>query len=97
MKPYRDSARRRRTKPRVEFSKMMVIVTTIIIVIVTAFVLTLMWVTQDAGGIEYIVPSVLTFGTFIYRQYYVKAAQENQIKLKRQYGDDYIPPRDAID
>ena len=87
---------RKTKKRRKEFSKVMVSVATVfvIFVLVTAFII--MWHAETADGIEFIVVGAFAFLTLTYRQYYVKAEQENQIKLQQRYGGDYIAPTDVL-
>lgn len=74
----------------------MVGVATTFVVAVLIVSFAIMWRAETADGIEYITVGAFAFLTFTYRQYYVKAEQENQIKLKRKYGEDYISPQETI-
>lgn len=84
------------TEKHIEFSKIMVIAAFVITIFILLFVVCLMWETGDTSGIEYIIPSVFAFLAFTARQYYIKAGQENQIKLKAQHGDNYISPKEVL-
>lgn len=74
----------------------MVGIATIFVVVVLIVSFAIMWRAETADGIEYIAVGAFAFLTLTYRQYYVKAEQENQIKLKRKYGEDYVSPQETI-
>lgn len=81
---------KRKKRRRREFSKTMIIVATTMVAFVVAFAFIIMWRAESTEGIEYVAVGSFAFLTLAYRRYYAKAEQENQIKLRQIYGEDYI-------
>lgn len=79
-------------KPKMEFSKKILIVAGIINGIVIAFTMVMIWRTLDLTPLTYLIPSVaaeVATGTGFY---YSKAKVENRIKLMKQ---NKVEPNDT--
>lgn len=79
-------------KPKMEFSKKILIVAGIINGIVIAFTMVMIWRTLDLTPLTYLIPSVaaeVATGTGFY---YSKAKVENRIKLMKQ---NKVKPNDT--
>ena len=70
-----------------EFSKNIIIFMTIFTVIITIYSLILMWKTNDTSPLAYLIPAVFAEYATSTAFYYWKARKENEIKLRRLYGD----------
>lgn len=75
-------------KKRFEFSKIMALIAVSMWLLVNLFGLVMMVVMMDTSPLMYVVPSVDAVIAVVLACYYHKARLENQIKLKRYYGDD---------
>lgn len=76
--------KRRRSKPKMEFSKKILIVAGLINTLVIVFTMIMIWRTLDLTPLAYLIPSVaaeVATGTGFY---YSKAKVENRIKLMKQ-------------
>lgn len=70
-------------KPKMEFSKLILIVAGITNAVVIVFTMVMVWITLDLTPLQYLIPSVaaeVATGTGFY---YHKAKVENKIKLMR--------------
>lgn len=79
-------------KPKMEFSKKILIVAGVINGIVVAFTMVMIWRTLDLTPLTYLIPSVaaeVATGTGFY---YSKAKVENRIKLMKQ---NKVEPNDT--
>ena len=75
-------------KPRMEFSKKIMVVAVVINLLVIAFSCYMIFITHDLSALAYLIPSVsaeVATGTGFY---YSKAKAENKIKLMKAYGVD---------
>ena len=84
MKKDKDTKQAKRKK---EFSKIMAVISITMWVIVNIFGLVMVAFTMDASPLAYVIPSVDAVVGVVLTAYYAKAKLENQIKLKRLYGD----------
>lgn len=75
-----------RPKAKIEFSKALFVGVTVITLAVTLFACLLMWHTQDASALAYLIPAVYAELAAATGFYLNKAKAENQIKLKQIYG-----------
>lgn len=81
-------SRIKREKPRMEFSKKILIAMFVITLIIVACAIAMSYMTQTTDVYAYLIPSIfaeLSIGTGFY---YWKARRENEIKLKGIYGTD---------
>ena len=76
----------RPVKKHFEFSKFMALIAVIMWLVVNFFGMGMMVYTLDLTPMAYVIPSVDAVVACTLVFYYKKAAQENQIKLKRIYG-----------
>ena len=76
----------RPVKKNFEFSKFMALIAVIMWLVVNFYGMIMMVYTLDLSPMAYVIPSVDAVVAFTLVYYYKKAAQENQIKLKRIYG-----------
>lgn len=74
-------------KPKMEFSKIMIVVAGITNIAVIVFACVMMWRTFDTTPLTYLIPSVAAEVATGSSFYYAKASRENQIKLKQIYGN----------
>ena len=72
---------------KTEFSKKIIIFMTIFTVAITAFTLIVVWRTEDTSPIAYLIPAVFAEYATATSFYYWKARKENEIKLRRLYGE----------
>ncbi len=75
-----------RQKQPPEFSKMLFVCIILINLAVTIYSCVLMWRTQDTSGLAYLIPAVYAELAAATGFYFNKAKAENQIKLKKVYG-----------
>lgn len=71
-----------------EFSKKIIIFMTVFTVIITIYSLILMWKTNDTSPLAYLIPAVFAEYATATGFYYWKARKENEIKLRRLYGEE---------
>ncbi|MBR4295845.1 MAG: hypothetical protein IKT56_03290 [Clostridia bacterium] len=71
-----------------EFSKKIIIFMTVFTVIITIYSLILMWKTNDTSPLAYLIPAVFAEYATSTAFYYWKARKENEIKLRRLYGEE---------
>lgn len=74
-------------KQRPEFSKQIMIFMTVFTVLITLYTLILMWRTSDTSPLAYLIPAVFAEYATATGFYYWKARKENEIKLRRLYGE----------
>ena len=74
-------------KKKTEFSKIIIIFMTCFTVIITLFTLAVVWRTGDTSPLSYLIPAVFAEYATATGFYYWKARKENEIKLRRQYGE----------
>lgn len=75
------------TKPKMEFSKKILIVAAIINIAVLLFSCVMVWRTGDLTPLAYMIPTVAAEVATGTAYYYWKAKAENTIKLKNSYGN----------
>lgn len=85
--------RRKRKKP-IEFSKKILMTVAVSAALVVVFSLVVVWRTGDTSPLGYIIPAIFAELSVATGFYYNKAKAENQIKLKRRYGEDATDPDD---
>ena len=78
---------KRRSKPRREFSKIIVCTVGAVTIFVTAFTCVMVWRTSNTDALAYLIPAIFGEAATATGFYYSKAKIENRIKLRRQYGD----------
>lgn len=78
-----------------EFSKKILLVAGVVNIAVIIFACVMMWRTFDTSPLAYLIPAVAAEVATGTGYYYWKAKAENQIKLKKIYGD--IKEDDADD
>lgn len=76
----------RKTKKKIEFSKIILFVFGLIEVGVVVFTCYMVYLTCDLTPLAYLIPSTAIVGATMVKHYYEKAKRENVIKLKKQYG-----------
>lgn len=81
-------------KVKMEFSKKIFYMITVLTIIVIAFSMVLMWRTMDTSALAYLIPGVFGLMATATGFYYSKAKKENEIKLHKQYGNDYFNSSD---
>lgn len=79
--------RNKNKKKRIEFSKVMVITAFVMWITVNVFGMVMVALTLDLSPIIYIISSVDAVAAVVAAFYSWKAKAENQIKLRRIYGD----------
>ncbi|WP_339060107.1 hypothetical protein [Tepidibacillus marianensis] len=84
----------KKSKCKIEFSKIIFIGISVVTISVAVFACVMIWKTSDLSPFAYLIPSVFTELATATGFYYSKAKTENQIKLKKLYGDKYIPAED---
>lgn len=70
-----------------EFSKKILVFMTVFVVAITVFSLVLMWQTKDTSPLAYLIPAVFAEYATATGFYYWKARAENEIKLRRTFGE----------
>ena len=79
---------RRTKKPKREFSKLILYVVGAVTVGVTAFILIMIWRTENLEPLAYLIPAVFAELATATGFYYSKAKAENRIKLRKLYGPE---------
>lgn len=74
-------------KTKMEFSKKILLVAGVVNIAVIIFACVMMWRTFDTSPLAYLIPAVAAEVATGTGYYYWKAKAENQIKLKKIYGD----------
>lgn len=74
-------------KTKMEFSKKILLVAGVVNIGVIIFACVMMWRTFDTSPLAYLIPAVAAEVATGTGYYYWKAKAENQIKLKKIYGD----------
>lgn len=74
-------------KTKMEFSKKILLVAGVVNIAVIIFACVMMWCTLDTSPLAYLIPAVAAEVATGTGYYYWKAKAENQIKLKKIYGD----------
>ncbi|MGM9599161.1 MAG: hypothetical protein ACI3VY_04500 [Faecousia sp.] len=82
-------------KTKMEFSKKILLAAGVVNIAVIIFACVMMWRTFDTSPLAYLIPAVAAEVATGTGYYYWKAKAENQIKLKKIYGD--IKEDDADD
>ena len=77
-------SKRIKKKP-MEFSKKIFYMITILTVVVIIYSMALMWKTDDASALSYLIPAVFTELGVCTGFYFWKAKTENKIKLSKKY------------
>lgn len=77
-----------------EFSKKIFIGVSIVNLFVLIFACIMIWRTMDLSPLSYLIPAAAAEMATATGFYYNKAKMENQIKLKKLYGDKYVPGED---
>lgn len=75
-------------KKKIEHSKVISTGVLILSIVVVTFTLIMIFITQDLSPLTVLIPSVEAAYCITAKYYYNKAALENQIKLKKVYGND---------
>ena len=70
-----------------EFSKKIITFMTVFTVLITLFTLAVVWRTGDTSPLAYLIPAVFAEYATATGFYYWKARKENEIKLRRLYGE----------
>lgn len=70
-----------------EFSKKLLIAVSILTFAISVFSCVLMWRTGDLSPLSYLIPAVFAELATATGFYYNKARHENEIKLRKKYGD----------
>ena len=78
---------KRHSKPRREFSKIIVCTVGAVTIFVTAFTCVMVWRTSNTDALAFLIPAIFGEAATATGFYYSKAKTENRIKLRRQYGD----------
>lgn len=78
---------KRQSKPRREFSKIIVCTVGAVTIAVTVFTCVMVWRTSNTEALAYLIPAIFGEAATATGFYYSKAKTENRIKLRRQYGD----------
>ena len=78
---------KRRSKPRHEFSKIIVCPVAAITIAVPVFTCVIVWRASNTEALAYLIPAIFGEAATATGFYYSKAKTENRIKLRRQYGD----------
>lgn len=76
-------------KRKTEFSKKLLYVIFATTGIIIAFTLYIIWDTKDTSPLAYLIPAVFTEVATATGFYYWKARKENEIKLKKLYGEKF--------
>lgn len=84
----------RSKRHKTEFSKKLLYVIFIVTGIIIAFTLYIVWRTEDTSPLAYLIPAIFAEVATATGFYYWKARKENEIKLKRIYGDFYREEND---
>ncbi len=71
---------------RMEFSKLILVGVSVLALAVTVYACALMWRTGDTSGLSYLIPAAFAELATATGVYFSKAKRENEIKLKRLYG-----------
>lgn len=82
-------------KTKMEFSKKILLVAGVVNIAVIIFACVMMWRTFDTSPLAYLIPAVAAEVATGTGYYYWKAKAENQIKLKKIYGN--LKEEDAED
>lgn len=85
---------RRKYKKPIEFSKKILTTVAVSAALVVVFSLVVVWRTGDTSPLGYIIPAIFAELSVATGFYYNKAKAENQIKLKKKYGEDATVPDD---
>lgn len=72
-------------KKKVEFSKKIFYIITTLTVVIIFYSMALMWKTEDASALAYLIPAIFTELATCTAFYYWKARTENKIKLEKKY------------
>lgn len=73
----------KRSRPKREFSKILLVCVSIVTLLLTMYVCILAWVTMDMSVFAYLIPAVFTELATATGFYYAKAKAENEIKLNK--------------
>lgn len=77
-------------KSKMEFSKKIFYMITVMTVVIVGYSMALMWYTKDSSALAYLIPAVFAEMATATGFYYTKAKKENEIKLAKKYGQDYV-------
>ena len=78
-------AKKKKKKTKVEFSKKIFYIITTLTVVIIFYSMALMWKTEDASALAYLIPAIFTELATCTAFYYWKARTENKIKLEKKY------------
>lgn len=79
-----------------EFSKIIITCVGVITLLVTFFTMAEVWKTDDTSPLAYLIPAVYAELATATGFYYNKAKAENQIKLRKIYGEE-VPEEEETD
>lgn len=82
-------------KTNMEFSKKIFYMVTVFTLSVVIYSMVLMWKTNDASALSYLIPSVFVEFGVATGFYYNKAKVENEIKLSKHYKSDYMSDEES--
>ena len=89
-------AKNKRRK-KMEFSKILFILTTVLVTCIVVYSMILMWRTNDTSALSYLIPSAFAELATATGFYYNKAKKENEIKLAKKYGKEFVNDDDDYD
>ena len=75
-------------RKHMEFSKKLFIAVSVLVLSITVFSCVLMWRTGDLSPLSYLIPAAFAEYATATGFYYNKARHENEIKLRKKYGDE---------
>jgi hypothetical protein len=78
----------KKEKPKTEFSKKLLYVIFFVTAIIIAFTLYIIYETKDTSPLSYLIPAIFTEVATATGFYYWKAKKENEIKLRKLYGQE---------
>lgn len=80
----------RNPKKKFEFSKLIIVVVGIVSLLLIGFTLAIIWKTGDTTPLAYLIPAVFAELATATGFYYNKAKAENQIKIAKSEGLEYV-------
>ena len=86
--PKKGEPSSKHKRKKLEFSKILFICVSVLVTIVIAYSMVLMWKTNDTSGLAYLIPAAFAELATATGFYYNKARHENEIKLRKRYGEE---------
>lgn len=93
----RQPKTKKKTKKKLEFSKILLIIAFVFTVIITVFSMIMIVSTGDTTALEFLIVSAFAELATASGFYYSKAKAENRIKLRKMYGADIYNDSGASD